>query len=198
MFQSAILDMKELSLHILDILQNSVKANASRIRLTITEDLPRNVFAITIVDNGGGMNKELLARVTNPFATTRTTRRVGLGLALFQAAAEQCNGSLTIQSEEGKGTTVTAVFEHNHIDRMPLGDIVGTIITFLIGSPAIDFGYRYWVNGKCFEFETAAVKAELGDFPLSDVNVVNFLTEYLQTQLTNLADLKNSPPGPLS
>jgi anti-sigma regulatory factor (Ser/Thr protein kinase) len=178
--------VKELSLHILDLLQNSVKANATHVQVAITEDLQQNMFSIVIADNGQGINNDLLATVTNPFTTTRTTRRVGLGLSLLKAAAERCNGSLTVQSEAQKGTTVTTIFEHNHIDRAPLGDIVATLMTFLIGNPQVDLRYHHRVDGNDFEFETETVKQELGDLPLTEPSVVNFLTEYLQTHIAKL------------
>jgi len=152
--KSQILNVKELSLHILDLLQNSVKANATHVQIAVTEDLRQNVFSIVVADNGHGMDRALLANVTNPFITTRTTRRVGLGLSLFKAAAERCNGSLSIQSERQQGTTVTVRFDHNHIDRAPLGDMVATVMTFLIGNPAIDLSYRHRGNDNEFDFDT--------------------------------------------
>ena len=178
--------MKELSLHILDIVQNSTRAQSTEIVIEIIEDIPNNVMHISITDNGCGIKEETLATITNPFSTSRTTRRVGLGLALLQAASEQCNGSMTIQSEQGKGTTVSAAFEHDHIDRVPLGDIVSTLIGLIIGNPEIDFLYRHRVNENTFELNTKDIKKELGDVPISDISVINFLTEYIQSNIDNL------------
>lgn len=178
--------MKELSLHILDIVQNSTNANASEILIGISEDLQANVFEIHIADNGCGIQEEKLNTITDPFSTSRSTRRVGLGLSLLQVAAEQCHGSMTIQSQEGKGTIVKTRFEHDHIDRVPLGDIVSTVITLISGHPKVEFSYRHRVNDKLFELDTAAVKQELGDLPISEITVLNFLTEYMQEHVDNL------------
>lgn len=178
--------MKELSLHILDVVQNSTRAQATEVVIEITEDFRQNLLQIVIKDNGCGIKKELLPTITNPFSTSRTTRRVGLGLSLLKAAAEQCNGEMTIESEEGKGTTTSVTFDHDHIDRVPLGDIVATLIGIIIGNPDIDFCYRHRVNDNTFEIHTQAIKEELGDVPISDAAVVNFLSEYIQSNLDTL------------
>ncbi|PIE34161.1 ATP-binding protein [candidate division KSB3 bacterium] len=183
--------MKELSLHILDVAQNSTNAQATEIRIEILEDLFANVFRITISDNGCGISEERLNAITNPFTTSRTTRRVGLGLPLLQAAAEQCNGTMTIESAEEQGTTVRATFEHDHIDRQPLGDIVSTLIGLMTGHPAIDFVYHHQVNDRGFTLRTQDIKQELDDMPISDMSVVNFLTEYIQENIHSLYEEAN-------
>jgi len=183
--------VKELSLHILDIVQNSTKARATEIRIEVLEDIPANLFRITIRDNGCGIGEKELRTITNPFTTSRTTRRVGLGLALLQAAAEQCRGALTIESQEGQGTTVSATFEHDHIDRQPLGDIVSTLISLMIGHPEIDFVYRHQVNDRIFRLHTQDIRQELGDVLLSDAPVVHFLTEYIQENIDSLYEEAN-------
>ncbi|MBD3306738.1 ATP-binding protein [candidate division KSB3 bacterium] len=175
--------MKELSLHILDIVQNSTRAGATEVLIDILEDIPHNLMRITIKDNGLGIKAEALATITDPFTTTRTTRRIGLGLALLKAAAEQCQGEMTLESQEGHGTTVSVTFQHDHIDRVPLGDIVSTLIGLIIGNPDIDFCYRHQVNDQVVELRTQEIKAELGDVPITDIAVVQFLTDYLQTHL---------------
>ena len=121
--------MKELSLHILDIAKNSVKAKADLIEIEIEENEEQNLLSIKIIDNGCGMSKEFLARVKDPFSTTRTTRKVGMGIPLFEAAAVQCGGYVDITSEEGVGTEFKVVFELNHIDRAPIGDMPGLLGT---------------------------------------------------------------------
>ena len=113
--------MKELSLHILDIVQNSVKAKATEIKIDIIESPEKNLLEISIADNGCGMSKDFLERVRDPFATTRTTRKVGMGISLFEAAAQQCGGHLAIDSELGKGTTLYVCFELDNIDRVNIG-----------------------------------------------------------------------------
>lgn len=179
--------MKELSLHILDIVQNSTGAGATEIGIEILEEIPNNLMRITIRDNGRGIKKELLMNITDPFSTSRTTRRVGLGLSLLKTAAEQCQGSMTIESEEGRGTTVSVTFEHDHIDRVPLGDIVSTLIGLMIGNPGVDFYYRHQVNEKVFAINTKHIKEELGaEIPINDIAVISFLTDYLQSNIEHL------------
>ena len=146
--------MKELSLHILDIAENSVKAEASLIEIEISEDTGKNLLTIAIKDNGVGMSEEFLKRVKDPFSTTRTTRRVGMGISLFEAAAEQCGGGLEISSEQNVGTEVFVRFQLDHIDRAPLGDMAGTMQTLIGGSPDRDFVYSHSKDGKCFTMDT--------------------------------------------
>ena len=123
--------MKEISLHILDIIQNSISAKAKVIQLTIFESTINNVLIVTIEDNGQGMEEDFLEKVTNPFITTRTTRKVGLGISLLKAAAERCGGSFHIDSQKGIGTKVEAIFQYNHIDRAPLGNMPAVSYTHL-------------------------------------------------------------------
>jgi len=128
----------ELSLHILDVLENAIEASATRVELSIEEDLEGDRLAIEVVDNGKGMDEGTLARVLDPFFTTRRTRHVGLGLPLFAAAAERCNGALHVESQVGQGTRVVATFQHSHIDRAPLGDVKGTLLAFLMAERPVD------------------------------------------------------------
>ncbi|MDR1093080.1 MAG: ATP-binding protein, partial [Clostridiales bacterium] len=140
--------MRELSLHILDIVQNSIGAGAKTVRIGVAADTARDCLTIIIADDGKGMTKEFAENVTDPFTTTRTTRKVGMGLALFKAAAEDSGGSLKIESELGKGTTVTAVFGLSSIDRVPLGDLAGTMITLIRGAPDVDYVLEYAGGGQ--------------------------------------------------
>jgi len=178
--------VRELSLHILDVLENSVEAGATRVELSIKEDLKKDVLEIMIRDNGRGMSKEFVQRVLNPFVTTRTTRHVGLGLPLFAAAAQRCNGDLRIESEPGVGTTVTATFQHSHIDRAPLGDIPGTLMAIILSDRPVDIRYRHKVNRRTFELDTAEVRHELGTVPLSHPSVREWLETTLQGGLQGL------------
>ena len=123
--------MPEIALNVLDIAQNSVRAEASLIQISVDVDEAADTLTITIEDNGCGMTKEQVSHVTDPFFTTRTTRKIGLGVPFFKMAAESTGGSFAIQSEPGTGTKVTAVFGLSHIDRMPLGDMNGTIYTLI-------------------------------------------------------------------
>ncbi|MDY7040315.1 MAG: ATP-binding protein [Chloroflexota bacterium] len=171
--------MRELSLHILDALENSLEAGASRVTLTIEEDLIADRMAITITDDGRGMDAETVKKVLDPFFTTRTTRHVGLGLPLFAAAARRCNGDLSIESEVGRGTTVQATFQHSHIDRAPLGNIRDSLLSFLLAAREVDLHYAHRVAGRQFDFDTAEMRAELGDVPLSHPAVREWLSEFI-------------------
>jgi len=172
--------MRELSLHILDALENSLEAGADLVELVIEEDLTADLFTIIIRDNGRGMDEERLARIFDPFFTTRKTRHVGLGIPLFKAATERCSGEMIVTSQLGEGTTLQATFQHSHIDRAPLGDIVGTLLAFLL-SGSCDLCYVHRIDERAFEFHTAKVRAELGDVPLSHPQVRRWLQEFIAT-----------------
>lgn len=178
--------MKELSLHILDIAKNSVKAKASLIEIAVLEDVLKNILSITIKDNGCGMSEEFLKRVKDPFSTTRTTRKVGMGISLFEAAAEQCGGRLHIESEEGVGTTLTTEFLYDHIDRAPIGDMAGTMQTLISGSPEIDFIYHHTKNEKSFTLNTKEMREILGGVSLDSPEVVSWIYEYVTEGLLEL------------
>ncbi len=173
--------MRELALHLLDIAENSVAAEAGTVWITVEEDHAADRLRITVEDNGRGMDAEMVARVTDPFVTSRTTRKVGLGIPLLKAAAEACNGFLTLTSTPGKGTQVVVEFQHSHIDRMPLGNLAATILTLVVGSPQVHWVFRYRVDGQEYEFDDAPVKAALGDVPLSEPAVLGYLRDALES-----------------
>ncbi len=181
--------MKELSLHILDIIQNSVRAKATVIELTINEDLNNNIFEILVKDNGKGMTKELIEEVKNPFTTTRTTRKIGLGIPLLLEASQRCEGDLEIQSKEGVGTTLRAYFKHNHIDRAPMGDLVNTITMLILSSPEIRYIFTYSIKSNNFTMDTKEVEEILEGVPINDLTVIKWLEDYLNE---NIAALKDS------
>jgi len=178
--------LRELALHLLDITENSVSAKADTIRILVEEDHAADRLKICVEDNGSGMSAEMVARVTDPFVTSRTTRKVGLGIPLLKAAAEACNGSLTIQSTLGKGTWVTVEFQQSHIDRMPLGNLASTILTLVIGSPEIHWIFNYTVDHQTYEFDNEPVKEVLGDLALTDPTVLGYLRESLETGIASL------------
>lgn len=178
--------MKELSLHILDIAKNSIKAKATVIEIEISEKEEENLLIITIKDNGCGMSKEFLARVKDPFSTTRTTRKVGMGIPLFEAAAVQCGGYVDILSEQGVGTELKAVFEYNNIDRAPIGDMPGTMQVLISGSPETDFIYRHEKNGKIFVMDTRELRNVLGEVPLNTPEVLAWIEEFIKEGLAEL------------
>lgn len=178
--------MRELALHILDIVQNSLAAGARSISVDVDEQPASDLLTITIADDGRGMDPEMVSRVLDPFTTSRQTRKVGLGLPLFAAAARRCDGDLRIESEPGRGTRVTARFRLSHIDRAPLGDIPGTIATLTSLNPDRDFFYSHRRGASDFSFSTAAVRTRLGEVPLSHPDVFGFIRQYLQDGLTEL------------
>jgi hypothetical protein len=155
--------MKELSLHILDILMNSVEAGAKTVQLNICEEIKKDLYIIEVIDDGKGMSPEMVKTVLDPFVTTRKTRKVGLGLSLLQTAAQQCGGDISIESELGKGTKVKAWFIHSHIDRAPLGDIASALMAILLAEKPVDLVYRHTRGDKEFVFDSREVKAELGN-----------------------------------
>lgn len=160
-------EMEDLSLHILDVVENSTAAGATLVEIHILEDLEKDRLVITIKDNGRGMSPEMVARVRDPFTTTRTTRRVGLGLALLDQAARESEGALEIHSTPGQGTEVVASFKNSHIDRRPLGDIAATMVALLLGNPEVDFIFQSNANGNSVQFDTRELKEQLGEIPLT-------------------------------
>jgi len=179
--------MIEISLHILDIAQNSIKANASLVEIAVEENTQSNQLIVIIKDDGCGMSPEFLKDVTNPFRTTRTTRKVGLGLSMFKSAAELTGGSFLITSEVGVGTEVKATFVYDSIDRQPLGDMASTVSTIISGHPQIDYIYRHSYNGNEFELNTRELRKVLGDeVSLSEIDVVNWIEDYINEGIQNI------------
>jgi hypothetical protein len=185
--------MRELSLHILDVVENGITAGANCIWIQVQEDHKADQLKIVIRDNGHGMPVEKMQNINDPFITTRTTRRVGLGLSLLAAAAERCEGTLQVDSSPGKGTSIEATFQYNHIDRAPLGDMAATITTLIIGNPGIDFVYSHRINGEEFSMDTREIRSEMQDLSLSDPVVIHHLTESIRSSLKELAPKKNEP-----
>ncbi len=172
--------MKELSLHILDIMQNSIVAGADRIVLTLTEDTKADTLSFRIEDNGKGMPEEMVQAVINPFVTGRTTRRVGLGIPLLKAAAELTGGGISLSSKEGVGTVIEARFGLSHIDRQPLGDMAGTMLGLLTSYEEITFVYRHGVDDREYTLDTQEMRDILGDVSFSQPDVMLWLSEYLK------------------
>ena len=178
--------MKELSLNILDVAENSVKAGAALTEILITED--GSLLTLIIRDNGCGMNEEQVEAVTNPFFTTRTTRSVGLGVPLLKMAAEQTGGEFEIKSKtaeadpEAHGTEVKATFHTDHIDFTPLGDVVSSLLTLIQGHPDTDFYFCHTKNGKSAALDTREIRAVLEGVPLNTYDVIKWMEEYLKEQ----------------
>lgn len=171
--------MTEISLNILDVAENSTQAGADFITILVAADTEADTLTVRLTDNGCGMTKEEVSKVTDPFYTSRNTRRVGLGIPFFQYAAECTGGTFTIESEPGTGTKVTAMFGLSHIDRMPLGDINSTIETLITCHPGIDFLYIYRYNKASFELNTRKFREILYDIPFDTPEVSAFIKEYL-------------------
>ena len=187
--------MKELSLHILDIVQNSLSAKATLVKIEISESESADKMRIRIEDNGTGMDPALLQRVTDPFATTRTTRKVGLGIPLFKLAAEQAGGTLKITSKLGVGTVVAVEMLRGHIDRSPIGDMAGTLSglistlktpILLSANAQADFIYTHTTDRGEFTFDTREAREMLGGVPLDTFEVVQWITEYIREGLAEI------------
>ncbi len=180
--------MKELSMHILDICQNSISANAKVVEITIVEDLIDDKLCINIKDDGKGMDSKTLEKVTDPFYTSRTTRKVGLGIPMFKAAAENTDGSFVIISKPQSGTEIKAVFRYSHIDRAPLGNIVDTMVTLILCNKEVDFLYRHYKNNKSYELDTKKIKNVLGDVPINNLEVIEWIKKDISEGLMVLDD----------
>lgn len=182
--------MKELSLNILDIAENSVKAGATLITVSLTQ--ADNVLTIDITDDGCGMDAETVRRVTDPFYTTRTTRKVGLGLPLLKLEAEQTGGTLTVTSRtaaqcpDGHGTTVHATFHTDHIDCMPLGDVTATLVTLIQGHPQEELAFSHRTDAGTVTLDTRQLREVLGDVPLDTYEVLKWIEGYLREQYQSI------------
>lgn len=178
--------MLELSLHILDIVENSTRAGATTVYITIIEDISRDLLSIEVRDNGSGMSDDVLAKVLDPFYTTKTVRKVGLGLPMLAQAAERTKGTFILESKGGEGTRVAAEFTFSHIDRQPLGDIISTLITLIAGNMNVDFIYRHQHNSGVFILDTREVKKEIEGVPINHVEVLRFLRQHMQEGLDEI------------
>lgn len=177
--------MKELSLHILDIVQNSVHAEASEICIDIAESTENDSYEISISDDGCGMTEETLENVLNPFFTTKS-KKTGLGIPLFKQHAELTGGSLHINSQLNKGTTVTARFTRSSIDRQPLGDISSTLTSLIRSYPDIEFEYTHLVDDNEFAFSTEEMKEELDGVSLQSPEIIGFISELISGNIDAL------------
>lgn len=180
--------MKEISLHILDLFYNSLKADASIIKIKVRKDSVKDLFTVKIVDNGCGMDKEFLKNVISPFTTTRTTRKVGLGIPLFRESALRCEGDFKILSKKNLGTVVEATYKDSHIDRAPLGDMVDTITSMVMAiGNNVDLIYDLSYNDKHFVLDTREIRKILGDdVSLQTTDVINWLKEYIKEETKTL------------
>ena len=178
--------MKELSLHILDIVQNSVKAEAKNILIEISRSDVNDRLDIKITDDGCGMSEEFLKKVRDPFTTTRTTRKAGMGISLLEAAAAQTGGELSIRSALGEGTELDVRFVLSSIDRAPLGNMAETMAVIIGGAPDIDYIYRHKTDKGEFEFNTAEIRAMLGEVSLAEPEVLSWIEGYIEEGLKEI------------
>ena len=185
--------MREFSLHIMDMIENGLDAGASLIDLSIVEDRKERLLRITIKDNGRGIPEGILEQIADPFVTTRTTRRVGLGLSLLKEAAKRCDGTFEIQSTRGEGTVVRASFRTDHIDTPPLGDMAGSLTSLIVTHPEVDFVYTHEANDNEFEMDTRQIKTELDDVPIHHPEVMMVLARSIREFLDGI---KHGEQGP--
>lgn len=178
--------MKDLSLHILDIVQNSIRAQARLVEIDITEQPEQNKLTIRITDDGTGMSLEAVKKAIDPFYTSRTTRKVGLGLSLFKQNAEQTEGSFNIESELGKGTCVTAAFGLNHFDRPVMGDLTGVLLLLICAPDPVDYVFKHQTPVGEFTLDTREVKQLLENVPINNPNVRDFLKEMIAGNLEQI------------
>ena len=178
--------MEDLSLHILDITENSIRAGASKIKILILEDIKANLLLLEICDNGKGMDEEMVKRVCDPFYTTKSVRRVGLGLPLLAQTARECGGDLEIETGQGKGSTVTARFQHDHIDRKPMGDIEKTMTVLIVSHPDIDFILEHKKGNSSYALDTGDLKRQLDGIPINNPEVIKFIKNDINSWLNNV------------
>jgi hypothetical protein len=179
--------MRELSLHLLDIAENSIAAKASEVRVSVIESTLLDLLQMSVQDNGKGMDAQTVAQVVDPFYTTRTTRKVGLGIPLLKEASEACNGFLTLQSEPGVGTRLDVQFQRSHIDRMPLGNLADTFIQLLVMNPSIHWVFLYKVDDREFNMDYAEIQEALDGVSLTEPPVLNTIREMVETGIRDVS-----------
>ncbi len=178
--------MEDLSLHILDVAENGIAADADFVRISLDEDSRDDRLTLEIADNGSGMDPELLRSVTSPFTTTRTSRNVGMGLPMLAMSAESADGGLSIDSVPGEGTTVRATFRLGHIDRIPIGDLSQTVRTLIVGNEDVDFVFEYRKNGREFSLDTRELRRASGGKPFWKPEVMRTLRELIDEGMREL------------
>lgn len=178
--------MLELAAHILDIAENSVRAGASLVEITVMEDEENNLFSIEISDDGSGMTEEEIKKAFDPFYTTKKVRRVGLGIPLLSDAAQRAGGNLSLDSIKGKGTDLKVTFQLNHIDRQPLGDIVSTLIILIAGNCDVDFLFKYSKNNRIFKMDTRDIRKEIDDIPMNHPEILKYIRGVLEEGINEI------------
>lgn len=178
--------MQELSMNVLDVAENSVAAGATLVAITLSIDTAAKRMTLTITDNGKGMPPEMAARVTDPFCTTRKTRKVGLGLPLLKMTAQATGGEMSIASKPGEGTTVRVTFGLSHIDRPPMGDVPGVLYTLVLMNPTTDFRFALDYDGKTFALDTREVREAVAPIPLNHPEISAWIRDCLKQNIDEL------------
>jgi anti-sigma regulatory factor (Ser/Thr protein kinase) len=178
--------VRELTLHLLDIAENSIAAGAKNISIAIEENSITDLLKLIVTDDGRGMSEETVKKVVDPFVTSRTTRKVGLGIPLLKEAAEACNGFFELTSELGKGTELSVQFQRSHIDRMPLGDVTTTFLNLFFSNPFVHWVFIYRVNEKEFLFDDKEIKTELDGVYLTEPEIIKVIRKIFETEIKDL------------
>ncbi|PKN20480.1 MAG: ATP-binding protein [Deltaproteobacteria bacterium HGW-Deltaproteobacteria-6] len=178
--------MLSLAAHILDIAENSVRAGAKLISINIDEDSKKDLLSIEIIDDGHGMNENALKKVLDPFYTTKTVRRVGLGLPLLADAADRAGGAFHMESKENQGTRIKATFGLHHLDRQPLGDILNTVIILIVANSDVDFFYKHRHNDRRLEVDTREIRKEIEDVPINHPEVIKYIRDVIEEGLREI------------
>lgn len=178
--------MKDLSLHLLDIAQNSMVVGSTEVKIAVSVDYDADTIIIEVTDNGRGMSEEFVRHVTDPFTTTRTTRKVGLGIPLLKMNAERTGGYLKINSVLGSGTTVVALLKPSNIDCLPLGDIGGTVAMLICSNPHINITFVYTHGGNSFEISTLDIADALDGVPLNEASVYAPIMQLIKSNIEEL------------
>jgi anti-sigma regulatory factor (Ser/Thr protein kinase) len=184
--------MKDLAMHVMDIAQNSIRAGAMLVHVTLDEQPENDVFIVRVEDDGKGMNEDMIPKVLDPFFTTRETRKVGLGIPLLKQNAEQAGGKLQLRSTPGKGTRVEATFQYHHLDRPTTGDIAGTMALLIFANPGMDFVYKHVYNDHGWQLDTREIREILGEMPLDSMKVRKFIKEMIEENLEELKSDQNN------
>lgn len=186
--------MRELTLHVLDIAENSIAAGAKNIKIQIEENRKTDLLKLIVSDDGRGMDEETVKKVIDPFVTSRTTRKVGLGIPLLKEAAEACKGFFELTSTMGKGTDLSVQFQRSHIDRMPLGDVKTTFQNLFFSNPLIHWIFEYRIDDNEFVFDDMDIKAELQGMSLTEPEIIRVIREIFETGINAVkTDDKKAP-----
>ena len=179
-------NMKTLSDHILDIIQNSIRAGATLIEIMVEENKINDICILKISDNGCGMDKKTMEQASNPFFTTRKTRKVGLGLSLLKQNAEMANGKFIINSEVNKGTAIEAFFQFSNFDRPELGDIWNTLFLTMLGNENLELSYEHKTNKGSFKFSSTEIKNNVEGVSLQNTEIRNAIIDFIKSNIENI------------